>query len=483
MTTAKRQPNVLFILTDDQRHDTIHALGNREIRTPTMDRLVAEGTAFTNACIMGGSHPAVCMPSRAMIMTGRTLFRLHCGDENDLSELGAQQIPPEHTTMPERFRRGGYETMHIGKWHQDRASFNRSFERASRIFSFAGPWYLEYGGHWNCPLHDYDPTGAYPREQSYILAEDGQTHLPARAGVGGTHSSQVFADAAIEYLHGRSAGAAALRPFFMYLAFTAPHDPRHSPEEYEELYDPRTLSAPANFLPRHPFDNGEMLIRDERLEAWPRRRTAIRRHLADYYAMITHVDAQIGRVLDALRASGEYDNTIIVFTGDNGLALGQHGLMGKQNVYQHSVNVPLIVAGPGIPRGVRRDALCYLLDLFPSLCDLCGLDVPSSVEGRSLAPVLSGQSASIRDTLHFAYRDVQRAVRDRRHKYIEYGVEGRRTRQLFDLEQDPLERVNLAGQPDQAPLEARMRRELERWRTELGDTRVEGRRFWSGAGN
>jgi arylsulfatase A-like enzyme len=157
--------------------------------------------------------------------------------------------------------------------------------------------------------------------------------------------------------------------------------------------------------------------------------------------------------------------------------------MGKQNQYDHSARVPLILSGPGVPRGQRRAAHCYLYDLFPTLCELTGVDVPGTVEGQSLVPLLHDPAARVRDVLLCAYRGVQRSPRNERHKLIEYVVEGRRTTQLFDLAADPWEPTNLAGEPAHADHLERLRRELERWRTELGDDRADqGRVFWRGAG-
>ena len=194
---------------------------------------------------------------------------------------------------------------------------------------------------------------------------------------------------------------------------------------------------------------------------------AIRRHVAEYYAMISHLDAELGRVIDALRTTGELDNTIIVFAGDNGLALGQHGLMGKQSTYDHSVHVPLLMAGPGVPRGERREALCYLLDIYPTLCGMLGVAAPPSVEGRSLCPVLADPDAAVRDKLHFAYMDLHRAVTDGRHKLIECVVDGERHTQLFDHAADPRELLDLAGMPEQGDNVRRLQGELrelrERW--------------------
>jgi arylsulfatase A-like enzyme len=250
------------------------------------------------------------------------------------------------------------------------------------------------------------------------------------------------------------------------------------PKQYLDMYPPEEVPLPANFLPEHPFDNGELEVRDELLAARPRGEEEIRRHLAEYYAMITHADAGMARVLEALEATGRAEETIVVFSGDNGLAVGQHGLMGKQNLYEHSVRVPLVFRGPGIPAGEQRDDYCYLLDIFPTLCELTGLDVPASVEGASLAEALAGAGRGGREELLLAYRGLQRAVKDRRWKLIEYFVGGQRTTQLFDLRADPLETNNLAEDPTCADHLRRLRRRIVRWRDELDDDSVP----WEGYG-
>jgi arylsulfatase A-like enzyme len=293
----------------------------------------------------------------------------------------------------------------------------------------------------------------------------------------GRHSTVLFCDAAIRFLEGLSSN----EPFFAYVSFMAPHDPRSMPREFLDLYDPDDIELPPNFMGAHPFDNGELKIRDEQLEDWPRTPEAIRKHIAEYYAMISHLDAGIRRVLDALEKSGKAGDTIIVFAGDNGLAVGQHGLMGKQSQYDHSLRVPLLLAGPGLPAGESRDQLVYLHDLFPTLCELAGEEIPPSVESKSLAPLLHDQMKTGRKELRFAYKDCQRAVRDDRYKLIEYAVEGRRTTQLFDLAEDPWELQNLAGDPRHRERLAHLRERLRCWQTEYGDTRELGRRFW-GAG-
>ena len=466
------RPNIVFLFTDDQRFDTISALGNPEIETPNMDRLVAKGTAFTNAHIMGGTHVAVCMPSRAMMLTGRTLFSL---------ENQGQCIPPEHITFPEQFRASGYETCHVGKWHQDIESHHRSFSTGRKIYGFQkNGWYETCNGHWHTPVYDYDPTGQYEQDTFYNDPPLEPFQGPFETTkANGKHSAEMLTDSALDYMRERRE-ADEDAPYLMYFAHLAPHDPRQYPTRLSERYNTDTVSVPENFMTKHPFDNGEMYVRDELLEAMPRRPEAVQQHVADYYAIIAHVDEQVGRILDELEATGEDENTIVILAGDNGLACGQHGLMGKQNLYEHSIRVPLIMVGPGIPANQRSDTLCYLSDIYPTLCDLMGLEKPTTVEGRSLAPCFEDPTTQIRKRLHFAYRGVQRAVKRDQMKLIEYVVDGKRATQLFDLAVDPLEVNNLANDPEKADILAALRAELREWRTDFNDTRVVGDQFWGG---
>jgi arylsulfatase A-like enzyme len=224
-----------------------------------------------------------------------------------------------------------------------------------------------------------------------------------------------------------------------------------------DMYAADKIPLPANYLPFHPFDNGEMFIRDEKLAPWPRTKKVVREHIRDYWAVITAMDEQIGRIFEALKETGQYDNTIIIFSSDQGIALGSHGLMGKQNLYEHSMGVPLVFSGPGIPKGGSSDAFCYLFDVYPTICELAGAKAPASLEGKSLAPVIAGNAGSPRpayqpeagrDTIFLAYLDIQRAVRSGRWKLIRYPKVN--VTQLFDLQDDPYETKNLADDPAQA---------------------------------
>jgi arylsulfatase A-like enzyme len=220
-------------------------------------------------------------------------------------------------------------------------------------------------------------------------------------------------------------------------------------------------------MPVHPFNNGELVVRDERLAPWPRKPDVVRQHLADYYAAIEFLDTQIGRILQALDSSGQAANTLIVFASDHGLAIGSHGLFGKQNLYDHSMHTPLILAGPGIPQGQRSDAFCYLLDVFPTLGELAGVSAPEGSEGHSLVPVLSGRRPSVRDSIFTAYSRVQRAVRDDRWKLIVYPAINKT--QIFDLKSDPAELHDLAGDPSHQAELKRMTALLTSWQQQLGD--------------
>lgn len=424
--------NVIMLYSDDQRFDTIAALGNPDIRTPNMDRLAAQGCAFTHTFTMGGIHGALCIPSRAMLMTGRTLY--HSPD----------LISPATPMWPEVFAEAGYSVGGIGKWHNDRASFARAFKQGGPVF-FGG-----MSDHDRVPLYEVNPAGAYP--------EGGE-----RIGEG--HSSAIFADAAIRFIQNHRGP----EPFFLYTAFTAPHDPRMSPPPYDTMYDPEKIALPPSFMPVHPFDNGELVNRDEELAPFPRTPGVVRRHIADYYGVISYLDAQIGRILDALAASPHAGRTLVVFAGDNGLALGRHGLMGKQSVYDHSLRVPLIFMGPGVPRGVRRDGLCYLLDIFPTVCELTGVRAPSTVEGQSLRGAIRGPGHTIRPDLFLPYRDLMRAVRDERWKLIEYRLKGARRTQLFDLRADPWELHDQSANPSHSGELARLRRRLADWQAAVDD--------------
>lgn len=434
-TVDDRPPNVVVLLADDLRADALRPYGNRDVQTPSLDRLARGGFLFSRAAIQGGILPAVCIPSRASLLSGRSMFRFA---PEELPRV-MRDVP----TLPAALRAAGYRDFAVGKWHNGGPWLAKAFSDGAVLF-LGG-----MGHHDTIPVHNFDPAGVFPPNRAHALTR---------------HSSEAFADAAIEFLRRPGDG----RPFFLYVAFTAPHDPRESPPGYRERYRPGRLRLPMNLLPRHPFDNGEMSVRDEQLLPWPRDRMAIREEWRDYYAAITHMDEQVGRILDALEAGGHGRDTIVVFASDNGLALGSHGLMGKQNCYEHSLRVPLILSGPGIPAGRRSDALVNLMDVFPTLCELAGSPVPPDLDGRSFAAVLHGTRRTHRKELLGAYGQVQRSLRDERWKIIRYPQIDRT--QLFDLHNDPEERRDLAEDPHQGGRMADMLQRLAAEQPAFGDT-------------
>ncbi len=429
LQSESKPPNFILLLTDDQRYDTIRALGNSGIQTPNMDRLVARGVSFTNTCTQGGLTGAICQPSRAQILTGRNVFQVH------KTIVDRQDRPdPAIVTFPEHLRGAGYQTFHTGKWHLGPKLFQRSFSAGADIF---------FGGmtdHNKVKLHEYAADGQYP---------------DAKAHVGEKFSSEIFADAAVNFLKGHDRA----KPYVLSVAFTSPHDPRTAPQRFADLYKPERMVLPPNFVPRHPFDNGDMQVRDELLAATPREPNEIRRHIADYYAMISEADFQIGRIIDALDASPDADNTYIVFAGDNGLALGQHGLMGKQNLYECSLRVPLVLCGPTFPKDKRNNSLCNLMDIAPTIAELADHAMYTASGGRSLVAAARGGKLE-RSSTWAAYLNVQRALRTNDFKLIVYQVGNDDSTQLYNLEDDPYEVINLAGESRHNGRIKRMRKQL-----------------------
>lgn len=426
---ADKRPNVLFLFADDQRADTIHAHGNPHISTPNIDKLAARGTSFRNNYIFGGNSGAVCVPSRAMLMSGKTWLHIN------VQTLKGERLMPEHLGQ------NGYQTFGTGKWHNGQESWLRAFQRG-RTIMFGG-----MSDHTKVPVRDLGPDGKLTEQRT-----------------GEKFSSEMFADSMIDFLRTRDRS----KPFFAYSAFTAPHDPRQPPIEFRERYYKRRPPLPPNFQPQLGFDNGMMRGgRDENLGAWPRTEPMIRDQLAEYYGLVTHLDQQIGRVLKALQQSGEADNTIIIYAADNGLAIGSHGLLGKQSVFEHSMRTPLIISGPGIPKGRTVTSFTYLLDLFPTLCDVLSVAPPGGLAGHSLRPLWEGTKDKVRDSVFLPYLEFQRAVRDERWKLIAYPKIGHL--QLFDLANDPYEQRNLADKPEHAGEVARLRRLMREWQEKVGD--------------
>ncbi|MEQ8790987.1 MAG: DUF1080 domain-containing protein [Pirellulaceae bacterium] len=443
------RPNILFIIVDDQSPFDLKVYNpDSRLETPNIDRLAKQGVVFDGAHHMGAWVGAVCTPSRHMVMCGRTVWHLpnRSGRGNNPLATNPGMAPPDlaEQTMGAVFNRAGYDTMRTCKRGNSYAAANQQFTVVHEATKRGGT--EESGSAW--------------------------------------HAERV-----LDYLNEREANNDA-DPFLIYFGFSHPHDTRDGTPQLLAKYgavnhkDPETIPPadekqpplPVNYLPEHPFFHGHPGLRDEDKVSgvWKRRdERTIRNELGREFACGENIDIQIGRVLQKLEAMGELDNTYIIYTADHGMAIGRHGLQGKQNLYEHTWRVPLIVKGPGIQPARARGNI-YLLDVLPSLCDLAGIETPKTVEGVSFKPVLEGKRDVVRDVLYGVYcggtKPGMRCVKQGDWKLIKYDVmdgEVRRT-QLFNLAENPHEflaehqrkaalETNLADNPKFA----QKRREME----------------------
>jgi choline-sulfatase len=444
---GQERPNFLFLFSDDQAHRALGLLGELQVKTPNLDRLAKRGLLFTHCFNQGGFSGAVCIPSRTMLNTGRTVWQ--CRDSK------GQGTAEGAALWGETLGQAGYDTFMAGKWHIPQNALERSFKTLGPLTGGFLPSTTDSGAAYHRPVPGSPWTPDGPQWKGHWLDVDGKT----------VHSSVRIANAAIDYLQTNATKSA--NPFFMYVAFNAPHDPRQAPREFLDMYPLAKLTVPPNFLSKHPFPIDGYNGRDEILAPYPRTPEIIRVHLQEYYAIITHMDAQIGRILDGLEASGKANNTIVIFTSDQGLAVGQHGLLGKQSLYDHSMRMPFIMAGPGVPRGKRNDALFNMQSLFATTCEMAGVPVPASVQFPSIALLITGAKKRMHDALYGAFLDHQRAIRTEQWKLIRTPKEGQV--QLFNVKRDPWEMRNLAADPKYAAVLAMLDGKLRELMKEMND--------------
>lgn len=388
------RPNILLLHTDDQRWNTIRSWGNREIQTPNLDKLVARGTSFRQAYNQGGHVGAVCIASRAMLMSGKSLFRATA--KNGLDD----------PLLPEFFRQAGYDAYFTGKWHIGAPALYRAFKDGGLV---------HLGG-----------MGPHIDPELFSWGATQKAKLIGRASV-------LFANECNRFLQSRKSQS---NPFFAYCSFTAPHDPRQAAELADKLYGGKQLTLPRPWFAKPPVDNGELLIRDELVVPAPRTRAQCQKELKDYYALITEIDEQIGLLMRTLEDQSQLNNTIVMFCADNGLAMGAHGLMGKQSMYEHSLRVPWILAGPGVPQRTESNPI-HLYEAFNRLTKLAGLTPPPYAE--STGPQ------------YFGYRHFQRAIRLGHQKMMWAKHDNGITKEQYDLAEDPHEEKNLYGTSQQLP--------------------------------
>ena len=456
---VEAKPNVLFLLADDQCFETIGSLGLTDIDTPNLDRLASRGTQFSRAYNMGSWSGAVCVASRHMLITGRHIWRARTASQTlrsskkSTDEQKAAREQEFNNLWPQVMGRAGYQTFFTGKWHIQ-APADKAFQVAQNI---RGGMPNQTPQGYNRPLPDKpDPWSPYD------VKFDGFWK-------GGKHWSEVVADDAVDYI-----GTAKKdeRPFFMYIAFNAPHDPRQAPKEYVDRYPLSRIQVPQNYLSEYPYKDDigcGANLRDEKLGPFPRTNHAVKIHRQEYYAIIEHMDAQIGRILDALDASGQAQNTYIFFTADHGLAVGHHGLFGKQNLYEHSTRVPFIAVGPGIKNRHKIDSPIYMQDVMATSLDIAEAKRPAQVEFQSLLPLLHGESAeSSVKAVYGAYLGVQRSVTMGNWKLILYPKISKA--RLYNIKRDPLEMIDVANDPDRAKVIKRLYKRLLKLQQANGDS-------------
>lgn len=443
---AAEKPNILFIFADDMTYEAIGSLGMTEVKTPHLDKLFSQGTQFTHAYNSGGWNGAICIASRNMMMTGRYLW--HAQRE--------EKTMTQRRLWPQLMSDAGYTTYMTGKWHVQ--------AKAQDLFDHVGdvrpgmPNQVKKG--YNRPIEG--------KEDPWNPAD------PSNKGFwkGGKHWSEVEADTAIKFLKMAKADP---KPFFCYLAFNAPHDPRQSPQEFLDQYPIADIATPSDFLPAYPHRKvmqAPHSLRDEKLAPMPRTAHSVKVARREYFALITHLDAQIGRVLAALDANGQRENTYIIFTADHGLACGHHGLLGKQNMYDHSIRVPYVVAGPRIEAGRQIASPIYIQDTVPSALQAVGAEIPAHIQYQSYLPVLQGESSG-RPHIYTAYlKTAQRALTKDGYKLILY-PDGQIAR-LFHLKSDPAEKVDLLEKGEGQEIAKRLLEVLKTEAKKHGDELVFG---------
>ena len=418
-----KRPNILFIIADDQSPFDLKMYNPDSILdTPVLDELAAGGMVFDRAYHMGAWSGAVCTPSRHMVMSGRSLWHIpnKPGRKDNPLINDRKMVPADlaENTMAAIFNRAGYDTMRTCKR-------GNSYEAANEKFSVR---------------HDSKRRGG-----------DDET------------GSAWHAEQVLNYLNDRQANNDS-DPFLIYYGFSHPHDPRNGKPGLLEKYgavnhtdknslpptNPKQPRLPANYLDAHPFHHGHPKLRDEvRVPGvWEKRdERTIRNEMGREFACSENIDIQIGRVLKKLGEMGELDNTYIFYTADHGIAIGRHGLQGKQNLYEHTWRVPFIVKGPGINAGSRTQGNIYLLDVLGTICDLAGIKAPETVESSSFRKVLEGKRDTVRDVLYGVYcggtKPGMRSVRKGDWKLIKYDVMGGKVRQtqLFNLKDNPDELI------------------------------------------
>lgn len=449
------RPNILFLLTDDQRWDTLSCAGNPVIRTPNLDALAAQGVRFDNMFVT----TSICMSSRASFFTG--LYTRSHG----IVDFNAPLTPGLFAlSYPQRLREAGYRTGFIGKYG-------------------VGP----------VPKDRFDYNKGFPG-QGHYFPESKPPAKGALRALTGRHLTGIMTDQVAEFLDGCPRG----QPFCLSVSFKSPHCQDGDPRQFlfdpdlADLYADAAIPVPETADPKYFERFPEFVRKSEGRRRWQIRFSTpekFQEMVKGYFRLVTGVDRAVGRIREALAARGLAENTVIVFAGDNGFYLGEHGLAGKWLMHEESIRVPLIVHDPRRPaseRGRRAGEMALNIDLAPTILDLAGLPVPVAMQGRSLVPLLGGAAAGWRREWfyeHTMLADIippSEGVRTERFKYIRYLAGEPPFEELYDLATDPRETTNLAADPNHRDRLDAMRRRREAWLEALGRWRLDAP--WQDAG-
>lgn len=457
------RPNVLFIIADDLTHTALSCYGNPVCQTPNIDRLAAQGTRFTRAFCQG----TYCGPSRASFMSG---YYPHA-----TGVLGYSSPRPkigDRATWSQHFIKHGYYAARVSKiFHMGvPGDIERGVDSADDPASWTERFNSQ-GPEWRAPgdgeTLEGNPDGKKPvmgGNTFVVVAADGDDLV---------HSDGKTAAKAVELIQNRAG-----TPFFLAVGFVRPHVPFVSPRKYHEPFLPYSKmplpeKVPGDWedIPKAGinYKTSSNMKMDER-----RQRAAV----GGYYAAVAYMDAQVGKVLDALEQSGQADNTIVVFTSDHGFHLGEHDFWAKVSLRDESAMVPLIIKVPGKKPAVCR-SLVELIDLYPTLSSLSGLDVPVRLQGKDLSKLFDDPNRTVRDTAFSVAPSSQGfLLRDDRWAYMQYGEEAERGVELYDMRQDPKQYTNLAARPEYAAkvaeFQARLAAKLREVRTNDLESKRDG---------
>jgi arylsulfatase A-like enzyme len=469
-STFKKKPNILFVMTDDHAVGHSSVDGNKLVKTPTLERLAGEGVRFQN----GFCTNSLCAPGRATVLTG-TYSHVNGILGNSEAKDAIESLDPKLPTYPQLLQQAGYRTGIVGKWHLS---------------------------------HDprgFDSWCVLPGQGLYFdpeFIDNGK-----RRKMSG-YCTDVTTDLALNFLSVNSD-----KPWMLVYQHKAPHRPFKPAPRHSKLYDGIELPYPATFDDNYAtrriaaeaedmkFDisiAGDYPDLPKDLKGAEKKRWLYQRFVKDYYGAIAGVDENLGRVLVHLTERNELDNTLIIYTSDNGFFVGDHGWYDKRFMYEPSLRVPMIVRPPGGLKGGRNTGEFGLhIDIAPTILDYAGVAIPESMQGRSLRPIVEGSTpADWRKTMYYTYYEnswkltgkgkdamadpsfqfftphrigPHRGVRTEKHKLIEYYAEGDYW-ELFDLEQDPNELNNLYGRPEVAALTSELKAELNRLRAQYKNT-------------